>query len=141
MNSFIGRVVEISPVREVGRNSFKIQQVVIDISTDGNANPIPVDCRGADIDTLSRCKVGDLVNVMYNLQGRAWQGKFFVNIISQTLNLVVSSKEQPIPVQKEIGDDDIMGVPASLAKSPELSDLPFVWFAPLLLTSLIQYFI
>jgi len=139
MQSFIGKIVELGGVREVGKNSFKVQQVVVDISTDGNANPIPVDCRGADIDVLSRCKVGDLVNVMYNLQGRAWQGKFFVNIISQTLNLVVSSKEQPIPVQKEIGDDDIMGVPVSLGKSPELLDLPFSLLLPLLLTSLIQY--
>lgn len=144
MNNVIGTILEILPVKEVGKNNFKIQQVVVNIATGVDVNPVPFDCKGNDVETLSRCSVGDMVSITYNLQGRSWQGKFYVNIVCQTLNVIVKGKEQPIPVEKEISDEDIFSIDVGVMsnnKSDELSDLPFTLFIPLLLTTLIQYFI
>jgi len=97
MNTFIGIVVEIGETK-MWKSGFRTRHVVIDTGTSSSPNPIKVDCRDYDIEILDGCSINDVLEVTYHLQGRKYEGKFFTNVVSDSIRRV---GQDQVPVQEE----------------------------------------
>jgi hypothetical protein len=135
MNTISGTIVEIGDI-QTWKRGFQTRHVVIDTGSSSQPNPIKIDCRDNDIRLLDEFKVNDMLEVLFNIQGRKWEGKYFTNIVAQNIRKMGEAIVAPKVVNAEITDDDIMG--NSIVSN---DDLPFSLFIPLIVTSLLQFLI
>jgi len=82
-----GTVRNIGPLETVGQNNFQKQTVVIGYTKSwGGNNPgskdiiVPVTFGGKATEKSSALTVGQEVTIQYDLEGREWQGKYFVDV-------------------------------------------------------------
>jgi len=124
MNTLLGVIVEIGDIK-VFKSGFKMRSVVVDIGTSSNPNPIKIDCKDYAIEVLNDCSINDMVEVLYDIKGRKYEGKFYVSIISESLRSL-SESEKP---KEEVFDDDRMIPGNSLEEQDEwdskIKDVPF----------------
>ncbi len=93
-------------VRTYG-NDFKVQTIIVDAEDSKYETDIPVDFKQDSIDLLSTLKVGDVVNIFYNLQGKHWKDdKYFMNLSAWKVEVLESSPEvEVVETQEEVNDD------------------------------------
>ena len=82
--AIIGKIEEIQELRHVGTNKdFKVQNVIVEVDCSyKNANgetvkasqPIKVEFKQKNTELLKSHKVGDNVEINWNLRGRKWLG-------------------------------------------------------------------
>ena len=96
MNTIMGVIVEIGETKFF-KSRFRTRHVVIDIGSSSKPNPIKIDCRDYDIDYLDSCNVNEMLEVLYELQGRKWEEKYFINVVAQNIRkLGEETIKQPI---------------------------------------------
>lgn len=84
-NTILGSIVEIGVTKTWEKSGFRTRHVVIDIGSSSKPNPVKIDCREYAIDYLDDCSINDMLEVLYEIQGRKWEGKYFINLISENV--------------------------------------------------------
>ena len=92
--TLLGSIVEIGVTKVWEKSGFRTRHVVVDVGTSSSPNPIKVDCRDYDIDYLDGCQINDMIEVLYHLQGRKWEGKYFTNVVSNGLRKLGEEKRK-----------------------------------------------
>ena len=90
----MGIIVAIGEVKTF-KSGFRTRYVIVDNGSSSNPNPIKIDCRNNDIDTLNACNVNDVIEVLYEIKGRKWEDKYFVNIVAESLRKVGEVEKAP----------------------------------------------
>ena len=117
MFTLLGCIIEIGETKTY-KSGFQTRSVVVDTGTSAKPNPIKIDCRDYDIQILNDCKINDMLEVLFNVEGRKYEGKFYTNIISQSIKQL-GKTEEPV-IASEISDDDIL-----VLSNNDMDDLPF----------------
>jgi hypothetical protein len=119
----MGIIVAIGEVKTF-KSGFKTRYVVIDNGSSSSPNPIKVDCRDTNVDIVGAMNVNDLIEVLYEVRGRKWEGKYFVNIEAQSIRKVGDA--QPV-----IPEEDVIIPGRTLEEQDEwdranaIKDVPF----------------
>ncbi len=108
-----GKLVEIGEEQSWPSGFAKVLAIVAEGGSDRDPDQIPVEFTrspkgGNDsIELLQRCDLGDTVRVAYELRGREWQGKHFLNLSATNLERIASATPQA-----ETPTPELPGVPA-----------------------------
>ena len=87
------KVKKIQDVREYS-NDFKVQTIIVDAEDSKYENDIPVDFKKDYIDLLTEIKVGDVIEIYYNLQGKLWKDeRYFMNLSGWKINILEGVQE------------------------------------------------
>jgi hypothetical protein len=109
------------------KSGFKTRYVVIDNGSSSSPNPIKIDCRDNDIDTIGQCNINDVVEVLYEIKGRKWEDKYFVNIQAESVRRIGDPVAPPVVIK----DEDIYIPGRTLEEQAEwdeankIKDVPF----------------
>jgi len=93
MENIIGIIVDIEETK-MFKSGFRTRGVIVDIGTSASPNPLKIDCRDYYIDYLDGCEINDMVEMTYHLQGRKYEGRYFVNVICDTINKLNDSPKE-----------------------------------------------
>ena len=74
-----GKILEISSVQTFA-SGFQKRTIVVETSAEKYPQQIPVEFVQDNIQKLDGLQVGDGVSVAFNLRGREFQGRYFVNL-------------------------------------------------------------
>ena len=100
-NTILGSIVEIGVTKTWEKSGFRTRHVVIDIGSSSKPNPIKVDCREYAIDYLDDCGINDMLEVLYEIQGRKWEGKYFINLISENVRKLGAETKKKVDPEDE----------------------------------------
>lgn len=129
-----GKIVEIGEEQTWPSGFAKVVCIVAEGGSDREADQIPVEFTriakgGSDgIALLDRCEVGDTVHITYELRGRVWQGKYFINLSAANLERIASATphaETPAPELPGVQPPPPQAPAPPVETNPALDDLPF----------------
>lgn len=92
-----GTLVQVGEEQTFKSGFAKVEAIFAEGGSELEADQIPIEFvrsprSGIDgIELLTRCQVGDLVRVTYELRGREWQGRHFVNLSATSIQLLSSA--------------------------------------------------
>jgi len=79
-------------IREIGTQdsgeTWKKQEFTIE-TVEKYPKELRISCWNNNVEWLSRCKVGDLVNVLFNVQSRSYNGKWFTEVSAWRIDVDV----------------------------------------------------
>ena len=119
-----GKVHEVSPVMNV-TDTFKKREIVIEFA-ENPAYPefVKFEAIQDKVSLFDKCKVGDFVELSFNLKGRAWTDKAGKTSYFNTLQvwkLTALSAEAGAPIQEEAASF----MPPDISSATDDDDLPF----------------
>lgn len=97
-NVYKGRVIHVGQTETVGEKGFRKRLLVVTDETEKYPQELPFEFTQDNVDKLDGVKVGDTVEVSYNLRGNPHNGKWYVNLTGWKLN-IQSSAPQSAPAQ------------------------------------------
>ena len=106
--SITGKLLKVSQKEQVS-DTFVKQEIIIQIG-DKYPQPIKVQFVQGNCDRLERAKEGQQVEVKFDLRGREWQGRYFVDLNGWYLRVLDSQPSQepaPPPASGKSEDDDL----------------------------------
>ena len=145
-HSLDGTIVEIGQEQTWPSGFAKVVAIIAEGGSDRESDQIPVEftrsARGMDgIAMLNGCEIGDHVRVAYELRGREWQGRHFLNLSATNLQRLAAAPTaqtaseppqttQPQPAGNALDPPFTGPAPAqqpapSVGTNPALDDLPF----------------
>ena len=93
-----GTVKEIGQEQSWPSGFAKVLVIISEGGSDRESDQIPIEfCRSKmddNIALLANCAEGDLVRVRYELRGREWQGKHFINLQATGLERLASGADE-----------------------------------------------
>ena len=107
--TFTGRVVHVGDVQEFGSKGFYKRDLVLNDGADKYPQEISFQCSKERADAAGDFNKGDTVKVDFNLRGREWQGRWFVNLEAWRLELQDSAEAEPqadIPLDEEFDESE-----------------------------------
>lgn len=129
-----GKIVEIGEEQTWPSGFAKVTAIIAEGGSDLDTDQIPVEftriAKGGNdgIALLDRCEVGDTVHVTYELRGREWQGRHFLNISATNLERIASATphaETPAPELPGVPPPPPQAPAPPVETNPALDDLPF----------------
>ena len=75
--SIQGRIVKRGPVEEFGAKKFRKALLVVEIDGQKYNNQVPFEVTKDALKGYDALRVGDAVEVFFNLNGREWNGKHY----------------------------------------------------------------
>lgn len=118
-----GKVHFIDETKEFGQRGFRKRLVVLEQENGRFTNFIPVEFVRESCDTVDDLKVGEEVEITYQLAGRKWQRdpnsevKYFLNAEATSFRSLASDapaaaadggmNDQPPPDEQQFDDDDV----------------------------------
>lgn len=129
-----GKLVEICPEQSWPSGFAKVVAIVAEDGSDREADQIPVEFTRSpkgnydSIELLDRCSVGDTVHITYELRGREWQGRHFLNLSATNLERIASATphtETPAPELPGVPPPPPQAPAPPVETNPALDDLPF----------------
>jgi hypothetical protein len=116
-----GKVHFIDETKEFGQRGFRKRMVVLEQENGQFTNYIPVEFLRDACDTVNDLKVGDEIEVTYQLAGRKWQRdpnsevKYFLNAEATSFSSVSSAApataggmdDQPPPDDETFNEEDV----------------------------------
>ena len=107
-HTFTGQVVHIGEIQEFGGKGFYKRDLVLSDGADKYPQEIAFQCSKERADAAGEYGIGDTVKVDFNLRGRAWNGRWFVNLEAWRLELQESAggaaKQDELPPLDEEDD-------------------------------------
>ena len=107
MSEIKGKVIRVGETEQI-KDTFKKRELVVE-TDDQYPQSIPVEFVQDKTELLNGLAEGDSVTVHYNLRGREWNGKYYVNVQGWRLEKLATASAPatgPEPVdQIEVGDD------------------------------------
>jgi single-strand DNA-binding protein len=103
-----GRVHHIGQPETHG--SYTKRMVVLDDQADKYPQQIAVEFGGKAMEAVANVKVGDIVTVTFNLRGREWNGKWFVNLSGWKIQVSANDApgaDEPMP-SSDGGTDELL---------------------------------
>lgn len=89
-----GRVHHIGQSETHGNYTKRV--VVIDDQADKYPQQVAIEYGGKALESVDRIKVGDIVTATFNIRGREWNGRWFVNLSGWKIALA-AAKAEPVP--------------------------------------------
>ena len=96
-NTYSGRVVHVGQTETVGEKGFRKRLLVVTDESEKYPQEVPFEAVQDGVDKLDNIKVGDTVEVSYNIRGNAYNGKWYVNL--NLWKVDVQSSATPTPAQ------------------------------------------
>lgn len=122
----MGVIVAIGDIKTF-KSGFRTRYVIVDNGSSSNPNPIKIDCRESAIDIIGQCNINDVIEVLYEIKGRKWEDKYFVNIQAESVRRIGEPTVPPVV----INDEDVF-IPgrtleeqAEWDKANKIKDIPF----------------
>ena len=88
-----GKLIKILPVQKISEK-FSKQQIVIETIED-YPQEVVFDVKEKDFERVEGLKVGDKLEVSFNVRGREWQGRHFVNLTAWKIWQVRAPQNAP----------------------------------------------
>ena len=129
-----GKIVEIGEEQTWPSGFAKVTAIIAEGGSDREPDQIPVEFTrsakgGSDgIALLDRCEVGDTDRITFELRGREWQGRHFLNISATNLERIASATphaETPAPELPGVPPPPPQAPAPPVETNPALDDLPF----------------
>ena len=127
-NTITGRIAVLKPTQVVS-DKFSKREFVIE-TTEQYPQLIPLEFHQDNCNILELYRLGDEVEVGYNLRGRKWispqsEEKYFLTLQAWSIKLAAGqSQPQPTPAQQAINEARANNVPVDAGNDPNLG-LPF----------------
>jgi hypothetical protein len=85
-----GTVIALDPPQAFGAKGFRKAQIVLEIENGNYPQKVPVEAAGkkADLFTEANVQTGDTVAIRANLNGREWNGRYFVGLSAWKCELI-----------------------------------------------------
>jgi hypothetical protein len=97
MHELSGTVKEIFEEQTFG-SGFNKREFVITDEADKYPQDIKFECVKEKVELVNNLNKGDKVKVTFDIRGREWQGKYFVNLAAWKVeNLAAGSSSEPPP--------------------------------------------
>lgn len=115
-------IKRIGEIKEFGDNNFKVVKFVV-VTKDQYPQTLELQCTQEKAENLIKYnKVGDVVDISYNLRGREWTNKEGATSVFNTIEAwkvfkTETPPDQPLPPLETINETDL--------NSEDESDLPF----------------
>lgn len=108
-----GKLIKIGDIQQIS-DTFKKREVVV--KTGGEyPQTIPVDFMQDKVDLVRGISVGDEVSISYDLRGREYNGKYFVNVVGWKIESL-EGRQDLTRSEKDYSQD---------LKDAESQDVPF----------------
>lgn len=131
LHSLDGTIVEIGQEQTWPSGFAKVVAIIAEGGSDRESDQIPVEftrsARGGvdGIALLGGCEIGDRVRVAYELRGREWEGRHFLNLSATNLQRLAAAPTAPTASEPAQTPQTSQPQPAGNAL-----DLPFTEPAP-----------
>ncbi len=103
MSILTGKVIRVGETEQI-KDTFKKRELVIE-TDDKYPQSIPLEFVQDKTELLNGISEGDSVTVSYNLRGREWNGKYYVNVQGWKLEKT-GSAPAPVNVNAPVEADD-----------------------------------
>jgi hypothetical protein len=107
MTEMTGMVVYAGPIEQRGTKGFKVQQIIIKQDDVEYRGEVPVEFTRDLLKESQYLNTGDRVRIVYELHGRCWETKWFLN--AEAKQLTVLQCAEPVvdePTETKIGPKD-----------------------------------
>lgn len=94
MSTFKGQVVHVGQTEQVS-DKFRKRLLVVTDNDDKYPQEVPFEFTQDNVDKLNAVKVGDTVDVSYNLKGNKWKEKWYANVTGWKVDVLSSSGGSP----------------------------------------------
>ena len=88
-----GELIKIAPVEKISEK-FSKQQIVVK-TLDQYPQEVAFDVLEKNFERVEGLKLGDKLEVSFNVKGREWQGRYFVNLQAWKIWLVRAPQNAP----------------------------------------------
>lgn len=122
MSEFSGKVVHVGNTEIIGEKGFKKRVLVVSDEHPDYEQQVPFEFTQDNVDKLNSVKVGDSVNVAYNLRGNKWKEKWYANVNGWKID-VTQSAASPAPAPPPAAPKATS--PQEAAFEDDSDDLPF----------------
>lgn len=82
-----GIIHQLGEIETRGTSGFQVRTVVIEEEDNGFKNYLPIEFTKDKVNILDKYKDGDEVSVTYNVRGREYNGRYFVNLVGWKINV------------------------------------------------------
>ena len=87
-------------------SGFSKREFVVTTQADKFPQDIKFECLKEKVELVDKLKKGDKVKVSFNLSGREWQGKYFVNLEAWRIESAPASEDDNSDSNDEILDEE-----------------------------------
>ena len=119
-NKYTGRVVHVGQTETVGEKGFRKRLLVVTDESEKYPQEVPFEAVQDGVDKLDNIKVGDTVEVSYNIRGNAYNGKWYVNLNLWRVDVQSSAPSSASVPPKSSSDKE-----AAFENQEEDTGLPF----------------
>jgi hypothetical protein len=108
-----GTVIAVEEPKEYGAKHFRKAQIAIEVNDGKFAQKLAIEAAGKNADLFAEAGVviGDTVAVRCNLQGREWNGRYFVSLSAWKCDVQGERRREDVPPKSNVVQDtkDIFG--------------------------------
>ena len=108
-----GTVIAVEEPKEYGAKHFRKAQIAIEVTDGKFAQKLAIEAAGKNADLFAEAGVviGDTVAVRCNLQGREWNGRYFVSLSAWKCDVQGERRREDVPPKSNVVQDtkDIFG--------------------------------
>ncbi|MDH5410002.1 MAG: DUF3127 domain-containing protein [Alphaproteobacteria bacterium] len=91
-----GRVIHVGETEEIGEKKFRKRVVVVETGADTDwPQQVPVEFVQANVDRLDAVTVGSMIEIEFDIRGREWKGKYYVNLAGWKVRLLAVEQRAP----------------------------------------------
>lgn len=109
MHQLSGTVKEIFEEQTFG-SGFNKREFVVTDEAEKYPQDIKFECVKDNVELVNKLNKGDRINVTFDIRGREWQGKYFVNLVAWKIEALEgsssSSEPPPFDPADEILDEE-----------------------------------
>ncbi len=90
-------------------SGFNKREFVVTTETDKFPQDIKFECLKDKVELVNKLKQGDKVKIHFDLNGREWQGKYFVNLVAwkiEPVSIPADTEPPPYDPSDEILDEE-----------------------------------
>jgi len=102
-----GTVIAVEETKEYGANHFRKAQIAIEVTDGKFAQKLAIEAAGKKSDLFAEAGVviGDTVAVRCNLQGREWNGRYFVSLSAWKCEVQGERRRDDVPPKSKAVQD------------------------------------
>lgn len=107
---YTGKVLQVKAEETFG-SGFNKQSFVVSDPEEKYPQEVQFDCIKDNVKMLNEIRTGDKVTVKFNIRGREWNGKHFVNLEAWKVSRLGEARKSSPPVddrQEEFTPDDTL---------------------------------
>lgn len=104
MGILSGKIIKVGETEQI-KDTFKKREIVIE-TDEKYPQSVPVEFVQDKTELLDGLNEGDSVAVSYNLRGREWNGRYYVNVQGWKIEKTGSAPEPVTVDESDSGEDD-----------------------------------